>query len=134
MTTAIRSADRAILLTWVVRALGTVVLVLLIGQGWAQLQKLVGDHPLAVHLHSIGFLVVLVGLALGWISRQLGGGLIIGGFIWAILGLGVGAASGEIGFSAIFRAGLVMLPAVLIAALYLFPTALQARTPDRAGT
>ncbi len=134
MTTATRSATRTFLLTWVVKGLGTVVLVLLIRQGWVHLQELLGDQPLAVHLHGIGFLVVLVGLALGWVSRHLGGGLIIGGFIWAILGLGVGAASGEVGFSAIFRAGFVMLPAVLIGALYLLPTPLQARTRDRAGT
>ena len=132
--TTIKPATRTFLPTLVVKGLGTLVLVLLIRQGWVHLQKLLGDQPLAVYLHSIGFLVVLVGLALGWVSRHLGGGLIIGGFIWAILGLGVGVASGEVGFSSIFRAGLVMSPAVLIAALYLLPRPLQARTLDRADT
>jgi len=134
MTTATRSAQRAILLTWVAKALGAVVLVLLAAQGWPQLLKLTSDQPLAVRLHSIGFLVVLLGLALGWVSRQLGGGLIIAGFIWSILSLGVGAASGEVGSSGIFRAVLVMLPAVLIAALYLLPTALRAERRDRADS
>jgi hypothetical protein len=120
--------------TWIIKALGTVVLVLLCRQGWMHLEQLLSDQPLPIDLHNIGFLVVLVGLALGWISLQLGGGLIIFGVIWATLGLGVGVASGDLGVSALFRAAFKMLPAVVVAAVYLHPTALLVRPWNRAGT
>jgi len=120
--------------TWIVKALGSAVLVLLCMQGRMHLEQLVSDQPLPIDLHNIGFVAVLAGLALGWISLQLGGGLIILGVIWAVVGLAVGVASGDLGVSAPYRAVFKMLPAIVVAAVYLHPTALLVRGWGRAGT
>jgi hypothetical protein len=104
---------------WTARVVATVLLVVYLRQDGNALQRLMGDQPLADDLYSIGFLIMLLGLAAGWLRAELGGALIVLGLVWAGLSRGLGMVSGDMGDHEIARSVLAMLPFLVAGAFYL---------------
>ena len=109
----------ATVLRWTARIVATVLPVIYLSQNGNVLQRLMGDQPLADDLYSIGFLIMLVGLAVGWLREEVGAALIVLGFIWAAFSRGLGMASGALGGLEIARSLLIVLPFLAVGVLYL---------------
>jgi hypothetical protein len=83
-----RTARRTtVLLRWVARIVGTLLLVVFLGRAVSEARLVLETRDYGDRIFSFGVLAALLGLVLGWSVERMGGALIVGGCL-----LTVGAA------------------------------------------
>jgi hypothetical protein len=117
-----RSTNRSrMVVRWLARVAGTLLLVRHARDGVFEAAKLVTERWVyADRIYSIGFLAMLVGLILGWLSDRAAAGLLVAGYLLAAGAPFLGTTSSPLPVADPAALALHLMPLLLVGLAYVY--------------